>query len=201
MFTGIVEATSEVLQYKEMGSVHRLTVQRPASFDDLRTGDSICVNGVCLTVVAFDRDAIQFDVALETKKVTGWNFAIGEILNLERSMKVTDRVHGHFVSGHVDEMGTIKSIEAGSEDAKGLRIQFSSQFAKLIWKKGSVTMNGVSLTVNDVSGSDFSVWLIPETLARTNLSRVKIGDRVTLEADMMARFWLRQKELNVEQNI
>lgn len=200
MFTGIVEMTVEVLEFASRGDVHQLVIARPAEFDDVKTGDSICVNGVCLTVVKAGIDRLFFDVGDETKKITNWKFQTHDIVNVERSMKLSDRVHGHFVSGHVDEMGKVVEV-TDRDEAKGIRIRYSNDFAKHVWKKGSVTINGVSLTINEVQGLELAVWLIPETLQRTNLRTVRVGDFLTLEADMMSRFWLRQKELGNEQDI
>lgn len=197
MFTGIIETTSEVQSFDRRGEVLRLSLARPQFFDDVKVGDSISVNGVCLTVVVLSPNTLEFDVGRETQNITNWQFLKGDSLNVERSLKLSDRVHGHLVSGHVDEMGLVTAVTE-NEQSKGIRVRFSPLFAKHVWKKGSVTLNGVSLTVNEVTDSELSVWLIPETIQRTNLKSVKIGDKLTLEADMMSRFWLRQKELNVE---
>lgn len=194
MFSGIVESTAAVRSVQPCGSVIRLTVARPVAFDDLKLGDSVATNGVCLTVASLNSAEVGFDIGAETIKVTSWSLNPGDVLNLERSLRLSDRLHGHFVSGHVDEMGQVVQTQ-DLPDGKGLRIQFSSEFAPLVWKKGSITVNGVSLTVNEVQGCELEVWLIPETLRRTNLSPLKAGDLVTLEADSLARFWVRQKEL------
>lgn len=188
MFSGIIEAQCSVLQFEKKDSSARIQVQKPAQFDDLRIGDSIAANGVCLTLVDQDSSTMAFDLGPETLRVTGWNetFLLANPLNLERSLKVNSRMHGHFVAGHVDEVGTVRKMERTS-DCLVLWVGFSDQFASYVWKKGSVAVNGVSLTVNEVVGLSFQVTLIPETLRRTNLGLLTEGDKVTLEADSMAR--------------
>lgn len=188
MFTGIVETQSPVLALKSTGPSAKLKMKKPESFDDLRLGDSIAHNGVCLTLETFDSKSMEFTLGPETLKLTSWGTSLkpGDSLNLERSMKVGDRIHGHIVSGHVESMGHLSFVtEMG--DSKELWIEFSEKLRGLIFPKGSVAVNGVSLTVNLVKGQSFQVILIPETLKRTNLSQLKVGDSVCLEADMMAK--------------
>lgn len=197
MFSGIIEATTRLNSQELSGSVLQIRVSKPAHFDDLQTGDSIAFNGVCLTVEEFTDSEIQFALAAETLKVTGWSpESIGSAeFNLERSLRVGDRVHGHMVAGHVDAMGEV----VRSEDVQGswfLEVRYPEPLRSLIWKKGSVTINGVSLTVNEISPEIFEVCLIPETLKRTNLGSLGLGDRVTLEADTMARALRRFFETN-----
>lgn len=188
MFSGIVEATSKVKSCSQQGSVVTVIVERPTEFDDLNLGDSVAFNGVCLTVEAWDEDSIQFAIAAETLKVTGWSLESlqQKSVNLERSLRLGDRIHGHMVAGHVDAMGVVLS----AEDQAGswiMQVGYSESLRPMIWKKGSITVNGVSLTVNEVNDDSFSVCLIPETLKRTNLQSFGPGSRVTLEADTMAR--------------
>ena len=188
MFSGIVETQSLVSEAREEAGLIRLTLQRPSTFDDIKTGDSICVNGVCLTIEAFDTHSMRFALAAETLKVTGWSPSSlrGSKLNLERSLRYGDRVHGHMVSGHVDALGEVTSVK----DERGSRIieiRSSESIAPFLWKKGSVAVNGVSLTINESDEGVISVCLIPETLERTNLGGLASGSRVNLEADMAAR--------------
>lgn len=188
MFSGIVEAQASVLQYEQKGLSARILVAKPTHFDDLQIGDSIAINGVCLTLTEQDENQMAFDLGPETLKITGWTATSlqGTFLNLERSLQVSRRVHGHFVAGHVDEMGIIsQAIPAG--DSRVLWVGFSKSFAAFLWKKGSVAVNGVSLTINEIEDCQFQVTLIPETLRRTNLGQLDEGDHVTLEADTMAR--------------
>ncbi len=196
MFSGIVETYSPLLKLEEGSHIIQIHIQRPKDFDDLKVGDSIAVNGVCLTLESFDEDSLQFALAPETLRVTGWNLEKLKsfprwTFNLERSLRFGDRIHGHLVSGHVDGVGAVAEIEAQGE-ALEVRVTFPLSLKPLLWKKGSVAVNGVSLTINQVGerpdGSGwFSLCLIPETLRRTNLSELQTGDSVTLEADSMAR--------------
>jgi len=188
MFSGIVEAQSELLSLKSTPPSAKLKIKRPQDWSNLTIGDSIAVNGVCLTLEASPPDELCFTLGPETLLVTCWHETLrpGQILNLEQSMKIGDRLHGHFVPGHVDEMGSvISSCPLG--DSLEIWIQFSDRFKAFVWRKGSVAVNGVSLTINQVLKDQFQVVLVPETLAKTNLGKVASGDRVCLEADFMAR--------------
>ncbi len=188
MFSGIVETQAQITSFEPVGSNAQIRIQRPQDFNDISVGDSIAVNGLCLTVTAFDEVEMQFDLGPETLKVTGWSkeTLLNKKVNLERSLAMGARVHGHFVSGHVDEMGKVKSRNELGE-ALELWISFSKNFKPYIWKKGSVAINGVSLTINEVDSNSLQVTLIPETLRRTNLSALTEGESVTLESDTMAR--------------
>ena len=188
MFSGIVETQGRVLSAAKDRELVRITVERPNEFDDIKVGDSICSSGVCLTVETFNDHQMTFALGNETLKITGWTQGSLEnaILNLERSLRFGDRIHGHLVSGHVDGVGTVQKIEdlGGSVQVD---IRAPKELLRYFWKKGSWAVNGVSLTINDVENDIVSVCLIPETLKRTNLSRLKPGDRVNLEIDTMAR--------------
>lgn len=195
MFSGIIEATSRILALEMGDQSLKILVERPSSFDDLKLGDSIAVNGVCLTVEEFDSRQIQFSLGAETLKVLEMNppektLGTNLNLNLERSMKFGDRIHGHLVSGHVDFLGTVTKSEALG-DSWILSVQLPSGFQEAVWKKGSITIQGVSLTVNDVRGAaqapEVEVCLIPETIKRTNLAAFKIGERINIELDWMAK--------------
>ena len=188
MFSGIVEARARVCQATQKPNLVQITVERPVGFDDIRLGDSVCTNGVCLTVEAFDDRTMQFALGAETLKVTGWSAdTLGDMhVNLERSMRLGDRIHGHLVSGHVDAMGLICKIEPAGGSVF-IDIEVPARLAPYIWKKGSWSMNGVSLTVNSIENNRVQVCLIPETLKRTNLGALKVGDPVTIEVDTVAR--------------
>ena len=189
MFSGIVEAKAQVLSAESVGSeLLRLTLSRPQDFNDLRTGDSVATDGICLTVERFDDKTMVFALGAETLRVTGWTreSLLGREVNLERSLKFGDRIHGHLVSGHVDAVGTVVSYRdlGGSVE---LGVKAPKDLLRFVWKKGSWAINGVSLTINGVQDSVVSHCLIPETLSRTNLGSLRVGERVNLEVDMWAR--------------
>ncbi len=192
MFSGIVEATARVVRAEQKGGLLEIEVERPAFFDDIAIGDSIAHDGVCLTVEKINPQTIQYSLGAETLKITGWTSStlLHRRLNIERSLKMGDRIHGHLVTGHVDTTARVEKIE-NLDGSVLFRLRYSPEFASCFWKKGSWAVNGVSLTINDV-GSDWAEsCLIPETLKRTNLQEIKIGQTVNLEVDMMARALLR----------
>jgi riboflavin synthase len=198
MFSGIVEAQTTVLRTSRDLHIVRIVVEKPLEFNDLKIGDSIATNGVCLTVEAFDANSMIFALGAETLQVTGWTAENlkDQRLNLERSLRFGDRVHGHMVSGHVDGIGEL----VASEDLGGctrLDIRVPRELEPYIWKKGSLAVNGVSLTINSIVAGVVSHVLIPETLKRTNLGCLKAGDKVNLEVDFLARGLLRALELGV----
>jgi len=198
MFSGIVECQAAVHELHQRPGVLVLTLKRPEQFDDIKSGDSIAVNGVCLTVETLDAASMSFALGEETLQVTSWNplFLQQRSLNLERSMRWGDRLHGHMVAGHVDAMGVVQAREEIGEGLK-LTIGFPDNLKSFLWTKGSVAVNGVSLTINQLVDLSFTVGLIPETLKRTNLNELQVGDKVTLEVDMVARAlqsWILQRQ-------
>ncbi|MFN7826072.1 MAG: riboflavin synthase [Pseudobdellovibrionaceae bacterium] len=191
MFSGIVEAVSEIQKAQAHDQVIRIWVARPSSFDDLKTGDSVSTNGVCLTVESLTDSEVVFALAPETLKVLGLNHSqtealVGSPLNLERSLRFGDRIHGHIVSGHVEGQGQILQSEALGESWV-LKVSLPKELRKYVWKKGSIGLHGVSLTVNEVDEASFSVCLIPETIKRTNLAALPVGSALNLEPDYMAK--------------
>jgi riboflavin synthase len=188
MFSGIVEVQGQILTARRDQGLVFIDVERPTDFSDLKIGDSICTSGVCLTVESFNEKSIRFALGGETLAITGWSEGLlqGKAVNLERSLRLGDRIHGHMVSGHVDATGEVVLVKdlGGSVQVD---IKAPESIAQYVWKKGSWAVNGVSLTINDVSQGVVSQCLIPETLRRTNLGNVQVGDRVNLEIDMMAR--------------
>lgn len=192
MFSGIVEAKTKILHTHgsatDSGGLVFIEVAKPAEFNDLTIGDSIATNGVCLTVEKFDDKTISFALGAETLSITGWNEKNlkGQDVNLERSLRMGDRIHGHMVSGHVDTTGEV----VGLRDDGGsllLDVKAPASILRYVWKKGSWAVNGVSLTINSVEEGVVGHCLIPETVRRTNLGALKVGDKVNLEIDMMAR--------------
>jgi riboflavin synthase len=188
MFSGIVEETAHVLSVNEMPGGVRVAIQRPNNFKDLKLGDSIAMDGVCLTVEACDEASIQFFLSAETLRVTGWSQMSlqNRPLNLEQSIRYGDRVHGHFVTGHVDGRGTVTAVTLQGE-AMQLTLRLDSPLVPFFWHKGACSVNGVSLTVNNLKNDSAEFWLIPETLKRTTLRFLKVGDVVNIETDWMAR--------------
>jgi len=188
MFSGIVETTSQITTVVERSGVLQCQVARPPSFDDVKTGDSIAVDGVCLTVETFDPESLTFALGPETLRVTGWTprGVLGRVVNLERSLRLNDRIHGHLVTGHVDAVGTVQALDREGETLR-LTISIPSALAPYVWPKGSIAINGVSLTINNASPREFQVGLIPETLKRTNLGALELNSSVNLEIDNMAR--------------
>lgn len=188
MFTGLVETTGEILEAKETAGDVTLRVRVPEGFlEHAELGESISVNGVCLTAINFTELAFSCDVSNETLRCTTLgDVKAGSRVNLERALLPTSRLGGHIVSGHVDGMG---SVVSRSTDARStcFSIKAPSDLAKYIAAKGSITLNGVSLTVNSVDGDDFSVNIIPHTMEITNLNELETGATVNLEVDIIAR--------------
>ncbi len=195
MFSGIVECRSWMKECRSVGDILRVTCRRPSFFEDIQRGDSIAVNGVCLTIEHFNQEFIQFSLAPETLKVTGWDCKnlLEKEVNLERSLRLGDRIHGHLVFGHVDGMAEVCEVQilGGS---RILKFSFPKGLSSYLWTKGSAAINGVSLTLNHVDDQEIEVCLIPETLERTNLGTLEVGDRVTLEVDSFARGLIRYFE-------
>ena len=183
MFSGIVQAVSKKVKFEEKDYGYKLSVTVPANFTKkLKKGDSVAVNGVCLTVVRFRKDLIEFDVVHESIKLTNISEKFSSIpFNLERSLKIGDEVGGHFVSGHVHNTAEIISFENKKE--RILKIKIPSNLKGYIFKKGYVSINGISLTVVNVTNNFFTISIIPETISKTNLSFLKKGDFVNVEAD------------------
>jgi riboflavin synthase len=189
MFTGIIEAVGEISQLHNNGSDIRLTVQCPhLDMSDVALGDSIATNGVCLTVVEFGDNYYSADVSQETIKYTGFSdYATGAKVNLEKAMLPTSRFGGHIVSGHVDGVGHITRI-IDQQKYIEVWVHMPEEIRHYIAHKGSITVDGVSLTVNDVTEDEFMLWLIPHTLEQTIINTYKVGTRVNLEVDVIARY-------------
>ena len=194
MFTGIIEGVGRLAAREPRGGDVRFTfatgslpgLEDPAA--DVRLGESIAVNGVCLTVVAFDAHGFQADASTETLSLTTLGeLPVGAALNLERAMRPSDRLGGHLVSGHVDGIGRVLSVH---EDARAQRWRFAAPagLLKYIAKKGSICVDGVSLTVNEVDADGFEVALIPHTVAHTRFADTAVGEAVNLEIDLVARY-------------
>ena len=189
MFTGLIEGVGRLAARDARGGDARLRIEvGTLPFDGVALGESIAVNGVCLTVVAFDDVAFEADASNETLALTTLGaLPVGRPLNLERAMRPTDRLGGHLVSGHVDGVGRVESF---ADDARAQRWRFIAPAALLryVAQKGSICVDGVSLTVNAVDAVGFDVALVPHTLAHTAFGGTQVGDAVNLEVDLVARY-------------
>jgi riboflavin synthase len=189
MFTGIVQATGRIAAITEVGGDVRLSISSDGlPFLDYASGESIAVNGVCLTATALRADGFDADVSIETMDVTSLaGLQEGSLVNLEPSLSFGERLGGHLVSGHVDCTGTVTSLVRDARSLR-LRVQIPPEFARYIAKKGSVCVDGVSLTVNTVSANEFDLNIIPHTAETTTIGGYATGTVVNIEVDMLARY-------------
>jgi riboflavin synthase len=188
MFTGIVEVIGRVAAVTEVADGRRVAIEAKEYFRGAKLGDSISVNGVCLTAVKLSADRFTADLSSETlRATTAGRWKAGTRVNLEQALKASSRLGGHFVSGHVDGVGKlVKSREAG--DGRSMQFEAPKPLARYIARKGSIGVDGVSLTVNAVAGNRFDLMIIPHTLSHTTLGDLKPGDAVNLEVDLIARY-------------
>jgi riboflavin synthase len=188
MFTGIVEETGEVEAFARASGSWRLRVSASAILPGMVEGESVAVNGCCLTAVALDGKGMSFDVLEETRRLTNLHSIVpGAPVNLERSLRADSRLGGHFVTGHIDGRGTVETFEARGSDHY-LRIRGPWGCGRFLIVKGSIAVDGISLTVAEVEGDAFAVWIIPHTIAVTNLRTRGVGDAVNLEFDMLGKY-------------
>lgn len=184
MFTGIIEATATVLEKTATG----VTIQRPATFDDIKLGSSVCIHGVCLSVIAFDDSLLRFDVVQET-----WNCSnlgsleVGSIVNVERAMAANGRFDGHIVQGHVEGVGRTLHVTRSTSDTM-VEIEVPDELIKYCIQKGSTTLNGVSLTISKQKSSSIKVALVPHTLENTTFGTLKAGELVNIETDILGKY-------------
>ena len=194
MFTGLVESVGELLERKATSGGFRLRIASPLA-PELHGGDSIAVNGVCLTVILAEQDQFHTDVGPETVRVTTLGrLTRGCAVNLERPLRADSRFGGHFVQGHVDAVGHVEELRADAE-FHWLTISFPHELSPFIVHKGSIAVDGISLTVAGLGADRFDVQLVPYTMEHTNLSRVQKRDRVNLEVDMVGKYVVRAAEL------
>jgi riboflavin synthase len=187
MFTGIVEAVGEVVAVTPRGETARIAVRSPLA-REVKLGESVALNGCCLTIVEPHAEELRFDAIRETLEKTALgDLAAGSRVNLERAMAASSRFDGHIVQGHVDEAGRVREWRKRGEDVQ-LFVQTSREFAEQCIPKGSVTVQGVSLTIVGVAHDGFDVALIPHTLQVTTLGALSVGVRVNLEADVLGRY-------------
>jgi len=191
MFTGIVEGTGRVETYEPRDEAIRLTVDAGAVAEGVAPGDSVAVNGCCLTAVAIDGPRLGFDLLAETARLTNLGTlagqAPGRVVNLERSLMPTSRMGGHFVTGHIDGTGEVRRFEQVGKDFE-LEIAAPEAAARYLVPKGCIAIDGISLTVVKVAGPVFTIWIIPHTREVTCLRERSAGDRVNLEFDLLAKY-------------
>ncbi len=191
MFSGIIENRGIVSDFKKLKD-YRLVVSTDLNFKDIKNGSSVCCNGVCLTVTSkkklLNKTILSFDVSRETVNCTNFNqLKIGDTINIEKSLRVGDEISGHFVFGHVDDIASLissKKIDGSYE----LKFKIPKNLKKFIVKKGSIAINGISLTINNIKRNEISLNIIPYTWNKTNLSKLKVGETINLEVDMLARY-------------
>ena len=189
MFTGLVEALGQIERYNDDGSGRNFTITWPGLTDPLAIGESVAVNGCCLTVVSADRGTGRFDVQAGPETLLRTNLGsklVGDPVNLERALKIGDRLGGHFVQGHVDTTAVLRERRTDG-DWEFLAFEHDPIWSRLMVEKGSVAVDGVSLTLVHVGEGEFSVMLIPHTLSVTTLGTLNVGGLVNIEADMIAK--------------
>ena len=188
MFTGIVEETGSVLSFTRGAAAWSLRVAAKLVATDVKLGDSIAFNGCCLTVVGHDPGSLRFDLLEETVRLTSFSeLQPGSLVNLERSMMPHGRMGGHFVSGHIDTLGRVEVFEPRGNDHY-LKVRAPAGSGRYLIHKGSIAIDGISLTVAEVEGDAFAVWLIPHTMAVTNLRDKRPGSGVNLEFDLLGKY-------------
>lgn len=193
MFTGLVQQHGLVVVNLRRASSNRLLIR--SSFEDLQLGESIAVNGVCLTLIPDTGSQLAFDVSAETLKLTTLGTLLpGNSVNIERALLTTSRMGGHYVSGHVDTMASVLSIQPRDEYIEMTVGEFAAPAGKYLLPKGSITLDGVSLTINEVAEDRIKVMLVPHTLAMTTLGQLQVGQRINVEFDYLTRIVAHQLE-------
>jgi riboflavin synthase len=196
LFTGIVEGIGKVLKIQKSTtnrSAVKMTVDLGKHSKGLKIGQSVAINGVCLTVTGISKSKCNFEMIDETTKRTDLgNLKVGGIVNIERSLKVGDRMEGHFVLGHVDGVGTIKKIEKRPKEIK-VWFEIPKHLSRFVVEKGSIAIDGISLTVVDVKKNLASVCLIPHTVQVTNFQTRNVGDKINIETDILGKYLLNQE--------
>ena len=190
MFTGLIQAVGKVAAIERQESSARLEISSTEIAAQIAQGDSVSVNGVCLTVVSFDQSKFAVDVMVQTLNLTSTgSLEVGSAVNLELATRTADRLGGHIVQGHVDGVAKVVSISADSQWTR-MDISIPKSLMKYVVAQGSICVEGVSLTVGELNdpADQISVWLIPETLANTNLSQKQVGDQLNIEVDVLAKY-------------
>jgi riboflavin synthase len=194
MFTGLIESVGEIAEVKPTPEGFRLRIATPLAAS-LSAGDSLAVNGVCLTVVSADADGVHADVSPETVRVTSFGtLRRGALVNLERPLRADARFGGHFVQGHIDATGVVDEVRQEGE-SYWITVKYPLDFAAFIVRKGSIALNGISLTIAGVDDRRFDVQVIPFTWAHTNLRTTKAGDIINIECDILGKYVARSLEV------
>ncbi len=188
MFSGLVEATASFLSVQKSQQVLRVALNRPKSFKSLKEGESIAVDGVCLTLESFDSKKMLFALGAETLKITKWNEKKlkNKVFNLEKSLTLKSALGGNLMTGHIDGLAQVKEIKKKGE-SRLLSLTIPIKYKKFFCKKGYIGLNGISLTINEINGCHLEVCLIPKTLKLTNIHLVKQGDFLNFEVDYFTR--------------
>lgn len=190
MFTGLIQAVGRVAAIDHQESSVRLLISSPDIAAQIAQGDSVSVNGACLTVISFDKSQFAVDVMVQTLKLTTTGaLEVGSEVNLELATRAADRLGGHIVQGHVDGIANIAAISADAQWTR-MDLEIPKDLMKYVVAQGSICLEGVSLTVGELNDAtnQISVWLIPETLAQTNLSKKSLGDQLNIEVDVLAKY-------------
>lgn len=187
MFTGLVEATGFVISLDRVGEQAKLRLAIPFA-EELSLGDSVAVNGCCLTVASREGDCVQFDLLAQTLRLTSLGqLSEHSVVNLERALLPTTRLGGHFVQGHVDDVGEILDLSPHGQDYR-FAVSLPEKVQRFCIDQGSIAIDGISLTIAELHDDSAVFWITPHTLAHTHLSQKKVGDRVNLEADLLAKY-------------
>ncbi|MGJ8673607.1 riboflavin synthase [Rubritalea sp.] len=187
MFTGLVETTGTIVKIDELGEQSRFTIAIPFA-DELALGDSVATNGCCLTVAALSDDGVQFDLLAQTLKVTSLGeLEVGSVVNLERALRPSDRLGGHFVQGHVDSTGNIVDLSQHGQDHR-FEVSLPSSIHKYCIPKGSLAIDGISLTIAELTENSAVFWITPHTFEHTHLRDREVTSKVNLEADLLAKY-------------
>jgi riboflavin synthase len=189
MFTGIIEERGKVIKITSKGNSADISIEASKVLDDIKLGDSIAVNGICLTVISYESNYFEANISEETLRITTAKFfKRGMWVNLERALKLGDRLSGHIVTGHIDTIGKVKSFQT-NKDFSVFHIEIeNSDYMRYVVKKGSIAIDGISLTVNEITGNTIRLNIIPHTLRNTNLEFLKTGDLVNIEFDIIGKY-------------
>ncbi|MGE9268306.1 MAG: riboflavin synthase [Verrucomicrobiales bacterium] len=187
MFTGLVETTARVVSFEKKGEQARLGFALPFA-RELAAGDSVAINGCCLTVAEFGDEAVFFDLLSQTLSLTALgDLQVGGLVNAERALAVGDRLGGHFVQGHVDDTGEVRALEKVGQDHRFV-VTLPEKVRKFTIPQGSLCVDGISLTIAELGAAEATFWITPHTMSATHLSELAVGARVNLEADLLAKY-------------